>query len=133
MRGTRPSASAAAGRARVTARRTAGFKGGIPALRGRGAGHFAGDVADLLVAELLLVIAHRDEALVDDVHLRSGQVEAEVLAAIGQGVAAAVLAEHEAALRHAHRLRLDDLVGRALLEEAVLVDAGLVSEGVLAD
>src|SRR4051794_41191332 len=45
---------------------------------------------------------------------------------------AAVLAEHQAALGHAHALRLDDLVGGPLLEEAVLMDAGLVREGVLA-
>src|SRR6185436_8118467 len=97
------------------------------------AGHHAGDLADLLVADPLLVVAHGDEPLVDDVHLGTAQAVAEVLAAIGQGVAAAVLAQHQAALRHAHRARLDDLVGGALLEEAILVDAGLVGEGVGAD
>ena len=48
-------------------------------------------------------------------------------------MAAAVLAEHEAAARQAHVLRPHDLVGLRVLEHAVLVDARLVREGVLAD
>ena len=35
-------------------------------------------------------------------------------------------------MRNADRLRLDDLVGQAVLEDAVLVDSGLVREGVAA-
>ena len=47
--------------------------------------------------------------------------------------AAAVLAEHEVGARQAHVLGPHDLVGRVVLEHAVLVDARLVREGVLAD
>ena len=50
-----------------------------------------------------------------------------------QRVAAGVLAEHDRVRRvQADRLGRHDLVGRALLEHAVLVDAGLVLEGVAA-
>ena len=51
----------------------------------------------------------------------------------GQGGAAAVLAQHELGGGKADVLGPHDLVGRALLEHAVLVNARLVGEGVLAD
>ena len=44
-----------------------------------------------------------------------------------------MLAQHQLRLRQADVLGVHDLVGGALLEHAVLVDAGLVGEGVLAD
>jgi len=43
---------------------------------------------------------------------------------------ARVLAEHEVGLLPAHALRRHDLVGLGVLEHAILMDAGLVSEGV---
>src|SRR5450755_475186 len=44
-----------------------------------------------------------------------------------------VLAEHQLAFRHADRFRIDDLIGRFLLEISVLMDAGLVRESVAPD
>ena len=58
--------------------------------------------------------------------------ESEILAAFLQRVPAAVLAEHQLAFGHADRLRIHDLVGGAFLQVAVLMDAGLVRERVLA-
>ena len=58
---------------------------------------------------------------------------AEVDEPLLQRVAAGVLAEDQLALREPDLLRPHDLVGLAVLEHAVLVDAGLVREGVLAD
>ena len=58
---------------------------------------------------------------------------AEGLAARGHRVAARVLAEHERRAGHAHVLGPHDLVGAAVLQHPVLVDAGLVREGVAAD
>ena len=58
---------------------------------------------------------------------------AQVRDALPQGVPAAVLAQHQVGLRQADVLGVHDLVGAALLEHAVLVDAGLVGEGVPAD
>ena len=58
--------------------------------------------------------------------------DAELLQGVGEGVAAGVLAEHDLAADLADRGGVDDLVGRALREHAVLVDARLVGEGVLA-
>ena len=46
---------------------------------------------------------------------------------------AAVLAQHQLAFGHADRLRIDDLVGGAFLQVAVLMDAGLVRERVAPD
>ncbi len=58
--------------------------------------------------------------------------DAELLQGVGEGVAAGVLAEHDLPADLAHRGGVDDLIGRALREHPVLVDARLVGEGVLA-
>ena len=50
-----------------------------------------------------------------------------------QGVPAAVLAQHQLGLLQADVLGAHDFVGLAMLEHAVLMDAGFVGEGVLAD
>ena len=50
-----------------------------------------------------------------------------------EGVAPGELAEHQPVGAPAHVLGAHDLVGLAVLEHAVLVDAGLVREGVGAD
>src|SRR5436190_2239121 len=71
-RGMWPTRRAASDRTMVAARRASGCRTKPVAgcgLRGRGAGHVAGDLADLFVADPLLVVAHRDEALVDGVDL----------------------------------------------------------------
>ena len=63
----------------------------------------------------------------------AGDLVAEVHQRGLQRVAAGVLAEHDRVrVVEADRGRGHDLVGRALLEHAVLVDAGLVLEGVAA-
>src|SRR5450631_3438791 len=92
-----------------------------------------GEPTNLVVGDPLLAIGQRGEAGVQLVELGLVEREAQSLAARAERVAAAVLTEHQAALGNAHALRLDDLVGGPLLEEAVLMDAGLVREGVGAD
>ena len=72
------------------------------------------------------------EAQVHGIEFFFREIEAQILAAVLQRVPAAVLAEHQLAFGHADRLRIDDLVGGAFLEVAVLVDAGLVRERVRA-
>ena len=64
--------------------------------------------------------------------LLAGEAVAHGLGAVGQGGPAAVLAQHQVAHREADVLGPHDLVGGAFLEHAVLVDARLVGEGVLA-
>ena len=65
--------------------------------------------------------------------LLAGEMIAQRLGAIGQGRPAAVLAQHQVGLGEADVLGPHDLVGGALLEHAVLMDAGLVGKGVAAD
>src|SRR6185295_14951111 len=57
---------------------------------------------------------------------------AEALHPVAEGVAAAVLAEHQAAARQPDFLRTHDLVRGMVLEHAVLMDAGFVRERVFA-
>ena len=92
--------------------------------------HECGDVG---VVNLLLLIGQGFELLEDGVELLAGEGVAHRLGAIGQRRPAAVLAHHQVAGREADVLGMHDLVGRSLLEHSVLVDAGLVGEGVLAD
>src|SRR5439155_1352577 len=66
------------------------------------------------------------------VHVDVGQVEAELAQPVHEGVAARVLAEHQAVRVEADRLGPHDLVVETVLQHAVLVDTGLVREGVVA-
>src|SRR3954453_15932522 len=59
---------------------------------------------------LLAMVRYRREAVVQVVEFLFGKVEARLLRAFIQRVAAAVFAEHQFAFRHAHRARIDDLV-----------------------
>ena len=75
----------------------------------------------------------RDDGAVDLIELLAVERDAELLAPPLNGVAARVLAEDERRLRHADFLRPHDLVGATVLQHAVLMDAGLVREGVAPD
>ena len=81
---------------------------------------------DLLVGELLE--AH--ERVVERVALH---VDAHLLERVGERVPARVLAQHDLRGFLTDGRRVDDLVGLAVGEHAVLVDAGLVRERVAAD
>src|SRR6266481_5664533 len=73
------------------------------------------------------------EARPGPVEVVTGQFVAQVGQGLGEGVAAGVLAEHDAVGLPADGGGVHDLVGRALHQDAVRVDAGLVGEGVGAD
>ncbi len=125
----------AARRRRGPARRAEPLRRSRPAPRAvlvaaLGAQHQRLDVA---VEEFLLLVGQRLEIVEDAGEFGVGQLESEFLDALAQGRAAAVLAEHEVRARHADVVRSHDLVGRVMLQHAVLVDARLVREGVLAD
>ena len=81
---------------------------------------------DLAVGQLL----EPGERLVQRVALH---VQAHLLQRVGERVAARVLAQHDLRRFLPDGRRVDDLVGLAVLEHAVLVDARLVRERVAAD
>ena len=95
--------------------------------------HFARQADNFVVAQTFLAVGQLRKAMVHRIELFAGQRNAQILAALGQRVTAAVLAEHQFRLGHAHRLRIHDFVRRPLFQESVLVDAGFMREGVLAD
>ena len=82
--------------------------------------------------DLLLLVRDVLEALERGVERLAGDLEPELLQRALERVAAGVLAEHDRVRVEPDRRRVHDLVGRALLEHAVLVDAGLVGERVAA-
>src|SRR5205085_243811 len=90
------------------------------------------ELTNLVVNDALLVVGERDEPGVQVVELRLAERDSQLLAARPQRMATAVLSQDQPALGDTHRLRIDDLVRGPLLEEAVLVDAGFVREGVAA-
>ncbi len=81
---------------------------------------------------VLLLVRDVLEALERGVQRLAGDLEPELLQRALERVAAGVLAEHDRVRVEPDRRRVHDLVGRALLEHAVLVDAGLVGERVAA-
>ena len=93
--------------------------------------HLVGD--DRLQVErgdLLLLVRDRLEALERLVQRAALDLEAELLQGVLECMAAGVLAQDDRVRLEADLGRVHDLVGGALLEHAVLVDAGLVGERV---
>ena len=86
----------------------------------------------VLVVHFLLLVGQRLEVVEQRLELLVGQGVAHLGDPLAQGMAAGVLAQDQVGPRHADVLGPHDLVGRALLEHAVLVDARLVGEGVAA-
>ncbi len=88
---------------------------------------------DVLVVDVLLAVGQRLEAHEGVFELIAGEVIAQFLELVHEGVAAGMLAHDQRGLLHADALGHHDLVGLGMLEHAVLVDAALVREGVAAD
>ena len=91
------------------------------------------DGLEVGVGELHLAVGQLLEAGEGGVEGVALELDAHLLERVGEGVAAGVLAQHDLALAGADRRWVHDLVGGALGQHAVLVDAGLVGEGVAAD
>ncbi len=83
--------------------------------------------------DLLLLVGNLLEARERLVERIAFDLEAELGERIVQRVPPGVLSEHDRVRLQADLARVHDLVGGALLEHPVLVDAGLVGEGVAAD
>ena len=88
---------------------------------------------DVLVEDVLLAVGEILEAAEGVLEGVVAELEAERDQLLAEGVAAGMLAHHQRGRLHPDVLGPHDLVGLGVLEHAVLVDAGLVGEGVLAD
>src|SRR4030095_15443131 len=91
------------------------------------------DRVQIPVVHVLLSISDLLEAREDTSDLVVAECVAELAKAEPDCVPARVLAKYEAITVHADSFRNHDLVGQPVLDDAVLVDAGLVSEGVRTD
>jgi hypothetical protein len=87
---------------------------------------------EVLVEDLPLPVRQGGEAAVHLGELQVGELVAQLAVAPLQRVTPGVLAEHQRRAGNADHLRPDDLVGEAVLEHPVLMDARLVGEGVAA-
>ena len=88
---------------------------------------------DVLVEDVLLAVGEILEAAEGVLEGVVAELEAELVQLLAEGVAAGMLAHDQRGRLHADVLGPHDLVGLRVLEHAVLVDAGFVGEGVLAD
>ena len=82
------------------------------------------------VSTVFFLSATVQEALVDLFELLLVQRIAQLGQPVAQPSPARSRREHDLRVGHAHVAGIDDLVGGALLEHAVLVDAGRVGKGV---
>ena len=89
--------------------------------------------AEIVVVHKLFLVANLLETAEDVVDLLVGQLETKVPEAHAHRGAAAVLGQRQLGLAPADFLRIHDLVRLAFLDDAVLVNAAGVGEGVLAD
>ena len=79
---------------------------------------------------MLLAIGQLQEAQVRCLQLLVVQLDSELLQGVLESGPARMLADDQLGALPADILRIHDLVGRAVLEHAVLMDAGLVRERV---
>src|SRR5437879_4119518 len=91
------------------------------------------DRHQVLVVDFLLPVGEALERFEGPVELRAGQRETELLEPRRERGPPGVLAEDQLVRRPPDVLGPHDLVRELLLQDAVLMDAGLVGEGVLAD
>ncbi len=82
------------------------------------------------VGDLLLLVGQLFEGGEGVVEVSLVQREAQLQQPFLEGMPAAELAQHQRAGRNAHGPGVHYLVGVGLLDDAVLVDAGLVAEGI---
>ena len=85
---------------------------------------------DVLVENVLFLIGEVLESAEGVVERRVLDLVTEFLQFAAEGMTAGVFSHDQGRLRQTHRLGSHDLVGSRVLEHAVLVDAGLVGEGV---
>ena len=88
---------------------------------------------DVGVVDVFLLVGEGDEVVEDLLKRLVVELVAQFGHPVAEGMPAAVLAQHEVRADEADVFRPHDFVGGALLQHAVLVDAGLVGEGVLPD
>ncbi|KAF5036469.1 hypothetical protein DSECCO2_574740 [anaerobic digester metagenome] len=88
---------------------------------------------NVLVEDVLLAVGQFLDRVEDDLELVVAELVVEFLDLGVQGMAAGVLAEHDHRAFAADVFGRHDLVGAAVLQHAVLVDAGLVGKGVAPD
>ena len=114
-----------------------GAAGHLNALESEGIGHAPPLVGDqgleVGVADLFLHLGNFFEALERGGELVALERVAQLFHALLKRVTPAELAQHQGRAAQPDALRLHDLVGRLVLHHAVLVDAGGVTERVLAD
>ncbi len=85
---------------------------------------------EVLVEDLPLALGELQEGLVDAAQLLVLEFVAQLLEAARERVPPGVPAKHQGGPGNADGVGLDDLVGAAVLQHAVLVDAGFVRKGV---
>src|SRR5207249_8183817 len=91
---------------------------------------FVADPEQVFVESLFLAVRKLAEELIGALDFGLRQAVAKVLEALGERVTPGVFAQHDVVRRHADRLGRDDFVSDRVLQNAVLVDAGLVRESV---
>src|SRR5690349_2279276 len=97
------------------------------------AGLIGYDLLQILVIDLLFAVGDIEEARIDLVQLLFGEAITKFTEAMLQGMPAGTRGEQDLALLNAHVARIDDLIGSALLEDAVLMDTAGVGKGIGSD
>ena len=88
---------------------------------------------DVLVVDVLLAVGQRLHPREGILQLVGAELVAHLLQLVDEGMASRMLAQHQRRLLEADHLRAHDLIGRGILEHAVLMDAALVRERIAAD
>src|SRR5271170_7600839 len=94
------------------------------------AANLVDDADQIAIRDFLLGIGYRNREAVTFGKLGVGRLISKFRQARAIRVATRVLSQHQTAGRHADQFRNDDFVRQRILQDAVLVDAGLMCESV---
>ena len=95
--------------------------------------HLTRHCRDLVVAQAFLAIGQRSKAMIQRVELLRVERNPRSSQRLASACRPLCLPRTSLRLRHADRLRIDDLVRGPLFQKSILMNAGFVGERVLAD
>src|SRR3954469_10941997 len=94
---------------------------------------FAHQFEQMVVVNRLDLIRENHEAAVDFIELPAFEVITKLFATQTQRMPPRMLTQYQFRVRHTYRLRRHDFVRQAILEHAILMNAGLVRESIASD
>src|SRR2546425_2558287 len=88
----------------------------------------ANQVEQMMIGHVLNLVGQNNESAINFIQFATIELVTELFAAQAEGVPSGMLAEYQPRIGNPNRLRSHNFVGQRILQHAILVNAGFVSE-----